>query len=308
MPRMPGPDSHPKPSLGVDPEAFRKRGYTVVRQVLDAQEVQQLRSLAEEAIAQGEHEGRASPSFGKEGTIRNGAGDLLGNPQVRHILLDPRILGIVRELLGGDLVYFGDSNFRIGKNGERGWHRDNVDRRRYWHLYGVDGRRWGSGPDWDGVYPILRCALYLQDQSRYSGGLALRPGSNRPGLLRPTLPKLVDARPGDLVAWELKTVHSAEVARLRWLPGLPLHPRVQSWLPQSMRVPEETARTVLFMTFARAGAHLDRYLDYLKSRDYMQAHWANSRFGSEALEEAESRGLRVIKPVPTYGPSVAAAT
>ncbi len=305
---MPDTQSHPQTSGGVDRDAFRKRGYTLVRQLLDTQEVQQLRSLAKEAITQGEREGRISPSRGKEGTLWNG-GDLLGIPAVRHMLLDQRVLGIVRELLGdGEVVYFGDSNLRIGKNGERGWHRDNVDRRRYWHRHNVDGRRWGSGPDWSGEYPLLRCALYLQDQSRHSGGVALRPGSNRPGLVRPTLPMLIDAHAGDLIAWELKTVHSAEVVRLRWLPGFPLHPRVQTWLPQGLRVPEETSRTVLFMTFAHAGAHLDRYLDYLKSRDYMVAHWANSRFGPEALEEAERSGLRVIQPVPTYGPSVAAAT
>jgi hypothetical protein len=303
---MPDTQPHPQAFAGVDRDAFRKRGYVLARQVLDVQEVQRLRSLAKEAVAEGEREGRISPTRGREGTLCNG-GDLLGIPTLRHILLDPRVLGIVRELLGGEVVYFGDSNLRIGKNGERGWHRDNVDRRRYWHLDSGSGRRWGSGPDWEGEYPILRCALYLQDQARYSGGLALRPCSNRSGFLRPTLPMLVDAHIGDLVAWELKTVHSAEVARLRWLRGFPLHPRVQTWLPQSMRVPEQTSRTVLFMTFARPGPHLDRYLDYLKSRDYMEAQWASSRFGLEALGEAERSGLRVIKPVPTYGPSIAAA-
>ena len=298
---------HPEVFAGVDRDAFRKRGYALAKQVLDMQEVQQLRELAKQAIADGEREGRIAPTRGKEGTLCN-SGDLLGIPSLRHILLDARVLGVARELLGGDVVYFGDSNLRIGKSGERGWHRDNVDRRRYWHLHGVNGRRWGSGPDWKGDYSILRCALYLQDQASYSGGLALRPRSNRPGLLRPTVPMLVDAHAGDLVAWELKTVHSAEVARLRWLPSLPLHPRVQTRLPQSMRVPEQTSRTVLFMTFARAGSHLDRYLDYLKGRDYMEANWASSHFGPEALEEAERSGLRVIKPVPTYGPSIAAAT
>jgi hypothetical protein len=257
---MPGTQTHTQAFAGVDRDAFRKRGYALVKQVLDAQEVQQLRSLANEVIAEGEREGRISPTRGKEGTLCN-AGDLLGIPALRHVLLDPRVLGIVRELLGGEVVYFGDSNLRIGKSGERGWHRDNVDRRRYWYLHGASGRRWGGGPDWGGEYPIVRCALYLQDQSRFSGGLALRPGSNRPGLVRPTLPMLIDADAGDLVAWELKTVHSAEVVRLRWLPEVPLHPRVQTWLPQSMRVPEQTSRTVLFMTFARTGPQLDRYLD-----------------------------------------------
>jgi len=203
----------------------------------------------------------------------------------------------VRELLGGQPVYFGDSSLRVGKNGARGWHRDSVNR-----------RRWLGGADWQDPYPLLRCGLYLQDQARHSGGLALRPRSNRLGLVRPTLPRLVDASAGDLVVWSLRTVHSGEVVRLRWLPGLPLHPRLQTWLPQSMRASEEAERIVLFMTFACAGPQLDYYIDYLKRRDYMQTAWASSHFGPDALEEAESAGLHVILPVPTYGvPAPAAA-
>jgi hypothetical protein len=299
--------SQSKPVPPVDPVAFRERGYLIVRQLLDADEVSELRESAERDIAQAEREGRAGAIVGREGTIRTGPGDLLGNPSVRHMLFDPRVLGVIRQLLGGDPVYYGDSNFRIGKNGERGWHRDNADRKRYWYRDADSTRHWGSGPDWQAPYPIIRCAFYLQDQAPYSGGLALRPGSNRPGLLRPTLPMLVDARAGDFVVWELKTVHSAEVVRLRWLPNLPLHPRIQSFVPESMRVPERAERAVLFMTYARPGAQLDRCIEYLKTRSFMQDQWASSRFGPDTVEEAERAGLQVIFPVPTYGPQATAA-
>lgn len=270
--------------------AFRKRGYNVVRQLFDAQEVQQLRGIAQETVAEAEREGRAVSYSGREGAFHGCPGDLLSMPSVRHVLLDRRLLRVVRELLGDQPVYFGDSSLRIGKNGVRGWHRDNVNR-----------RRWRRGADWQDPYPLLRCGLYLQDQARHSGGLALRPRSNGLGLVRPTLPRLVDARAGDLVVWSLRTVHSGEVARLRWLPGLPLNPRIQTWLPQSMRAPEDAERIVMFMTFACAGSQLDYYINYLKSRDYMQASWASSHFGPDTLKQAENAGLHVILPVPTYG-------
>jgi Phytanoyl-CoA dioxygenase (PhyH) len=275
---------------GLDAVAFRKRGYNVVRRLLQAQEVQDLRRTAQETVDRAERDGRAEISTSSEGTIRTCPGDLLSMPSLRHVLLDQRMLEVVRELLGGEPVYFGDSSLRIGKNGQRAWHRDNVNR-----------RRWRGGPDWQEAYPILRCGLYLQDQARHSGGLALRPCSNRPGFVRPTLPMFVNAQAGDLVVWELKTVHSGEVVRLRWLPQLPLHPRVQTWLPESMRAPEDDERIVLFMTFGRAGAHLDRYIEYLRGRDYMQEAWASSRFGPDAMQEAEQAGLCVILPVATYG-------
>jgi len=274
----------------LDPIAFRERGYTVVRSLIEAEEVPRLRAIVKDTLLQAEQEGRTASEAGSEGTIRTGAGDLLSISSLRHVLLDPRVLGVVRELLGDQPLYFGDSSFRVGKNGVRGWHRDNVNR-----------RRWRGGPDWQDPYPLLRCGLYLQDQSRHSGGLALRPGSNRPGLVRPTLPKLVDAKAGDLVVWDLRTVHSGEAVRLRGLASLPLHPRVQSLLPRSMRLPDDAERMVLFMTFAGAGAHLDHYIEYLKSRDYMQGAWAGSRFGPEVWEQAQQAGLRVLQPVPEYG-------
>lgn len=274
----------------LDRKDFRARGYTVVRGLFAPEEIARLRVIAQDTIAQGEREGRVASGPGKEGTIRSGAGDLLSIPSLRHVLLDPRLLEVVGELLGCQPQYFGDSSFRIGKNGVRGWHRDNVNR-----------RRWRGGPDWSDPYPLLRCGLYLQDQARHSGGLALRPHSNRPGLVRPTLPKLVDARAGDLVVWELRTVHSGEAVRLRGLPDLPLHPRLQTLLPQGARLPDDGERIVFFMTFAGPGAHLDHYIEYLESRDYMQGAWAGSRFGPEVWEQARQAGLHVLQPIPAYG-------
>jgi hypothetical protein len=274
----------------VDPATFRERGYTVVRGLFSAEEVKRLRAIALETAAEAEREGRLATQTGKEGTTRARGGDLLSMPSLRHVLLDPRVVGVMSQLIGGEPVYFGDSSFRVGKCGLRGWHRDNVNR-----------RRWRKGPDWSDPYPLLRCGLYLQDSARHSGGLALRPGSSRLGAIRPTLPKLVDNHPGDLIVWTLRTVHSAEVVRLRGLPGLPLHPRLQTWLPPSLRAAEDGERIVLFMTFGGAGEQLDYYIDYLKQREDMKGSWACSRFGPEVWAQAEQAGLRVLQPVPEYG-------
>jgi hypothetical protein len=171
----------------------------------------------------------------------------------------------------------------------------------------VNRSRLRGGPDWHDPYPLLRCGLYLQDQALHSGGLALRPGSNRPGRRLPTLGKLVAAGAGDLVAWDLRTVHSGEVVRARGLPGLALNPRLQSLIPEQRRVPEGRERIVMFMTFGLPGSHLDNYLEYLKGRDYMQQIWSASQFGPEAWSQAESAGLHVLQPVPSYGSPPAVA-
>jgi hypothetical protein len=277
-----------QPSL--DRASFWERGYTVVRQLLSAEEVAQLRETVQRSVAEAERDGMLGSETGAEGTVRGRRGDLLSDPALRHVLLDDRVLGVVGELLGGQPAYFGDSSARVGRSGTREWHRDNVNRSRL-----------RGGRDWQDPYPLLRCGLYLQDQARHSGGLAVRPGSNRLGRMRPSLPKLVDAHAGDMVTWTLRTYHSAEVVRLRGLPRLPLAPRLQSLLPSALRVPEDSERMVLFMTFACEGEQLDYYIDYLRGRDYMQEAWSHSRFGPEVWEQAEQAGLRLLAPVPAYG-------
>jgi Phytanoyl-CoA dioxygenase (PhyH) len=284
-------DHHQGKSLpGLDPEAFAKRGYTIVRGLFDASEAEELRKLVSETFIELEQQGRVGADPGDEGTIKGVGGDLLSIPSLRHVLLDPRILRVAGELLGGEPVYFGDSSVRVGANGKRAWHRDNVNR-----------RKWRRGPDWHGTYPLLRCGLYLQDHAHHSGGLALRPRSHDAARPLPTLAKLVDTKAGDLVAWNLRTLHSGEVVRMRGLPTLPLNPRVQSRLPPRLRVPDDRQRIVLFMGFALADRHLDNYLTYLRTRDYMLAAWEKSRFPNEVWEEAEQAGLRMLRPVPAYG-------
>ncbi len=275
---------------GLDSATFRQRGYTIVRGLFGSEEVERLRTTVLETFAEMEEQGRVGTDPAAEGAIKAMDGDLLSIPSLRNVLLDPRISRTVGELLGGKPVYFGDSSVRVGANGMRAWHRDNVDR-----------RKWRWGPDWRGSYPLLRCGLYLQDHSHHSGGLALRPRSHDTRHPLPTLPKFVDSKAGDLVVWNLRTLHSGEVVRMRGLSTLPLSPRLQSRLPAGMRVPDEKERIVLFMGFALSHSHLDNYLAYLKTRDYMQGSWSHSRFGPEVWEEAERAGLRMLRPIPAYG-------
>jgi hypothetical protein len=279
-----------RPLPVVDPNAVRERGYAIVRRVFPPEEIAQLRAAAFEVVAELERERRLATFAGPEGTARGGGGDVLGIPQLRHVVYDPRVLSIVERLLGGQPVYFGDSTYRVGKSGIRGWHRDCADR-----------RRWRGGPDWrHPPYPLLRCGIYLQDQARHSGGLALRPYSNRPGRVLPTLPKLVDAVAGDLVVWDLRTVHSGEVVRLRGVPGLPLHPRLQARLPERLRVPDDGERIVLFIAYGCLGAHLDHYLEHLRGREEMHESWSSTRFGPDVWAAAEDAGLRMLAPVAAY--------
>jgi hypothetical protein len=272
---------------------FRERGYTVARQLFGVDEIERLRTVALKTMADLEELGLAATETSVEGALRYSGCDVLSIPSLRHVLLDPRLLGVIGELLGGQPSYFGDSSVRVGKSGARAWHRDNIDKVRV---------PWRRGSDWSDPYPLLRCGLYMQDQSRHSGGLALRPGSNRAKRRLPTLPRLVAANAGDLVAWHLRTVHSGEVVRPRGLPWLALNPRLQTRIPMGMRVPDDGVRIVIFMTFGLPGTHVDRFIEHYKTHeDYLRPSWENSRFGPEVWKEAEHAGLHVMRPIPEYG-------
>jgi hypothetical protein len=279
-----------RPPEKIDRSSFTERGYTVVRRLFEPDEIARLRTVALGAMEDLRGRDLTAIEAGVEGDMRYSSCDLLSIAALRPVLLDKRLLRVIGELLAGEPSYFGDSSFRVGKNGYRAWHRDNVDR-----------VRWRGGPDWRDPYPLLRCGLYLQDQTRNSGGLAVRPRSNRPERRRPTLPALVEAGVGDLVVWDLRTVHAGEVVRLRGLPKLALNPRLQTRLPESLRLPDNQPRIVLFMTFGLPGAHLDNLLSYYRTRDYMRESWMNSRFGEEVWAEAEQAGLNVLHPTAEYG-------
>jgi hypothetical protein len=277
----------------VDRDRFWQRGYTVVKRLFAPEEIETLREQSTRAMAGLEQRGLVMTEPGPEGVARLARCDVLSIPEVRHTLFDQRLLHVIGELLGDRPVYYGESVLRIGKQGGRAWHRDNVNRT----------KRHG-GLDWHDPYRILRCGVYMQDQTRHSGGLALRPCSNRPGLHLRSLPIYIDAEPGDLIAWDLRTVHSGEVVRLRLAPRIALPPRLQSRIPDSWRLGDERERIVMFMTFGIRGPHLDHYIAYLKTRKQARELWQTSRFGADVWEQAAQAGLDMFAVTPEYGTPV----
>jgi hypothetical protein len=275
---------------GVDRDRFRERGYTVVKGLFEPQEIEALREDAARAMTELERLGLSMREHGSEGVGLYSRCDVLSIPQVRHVILDRRLISAIGELLGDRPTYFGESVLRIGKQGARAWHRDNADR----------VKRFG-GLDWQDPYRILRCGVYMQDQARHSGGLAVRPRSNRPGRRIRSVPVFVEAEPGDLIVWDLRTVHSGEVVRCRLAPKLPLHPWLQTRLPQALQLPDERERMVMFMSFGLRGPHLDHYLEYLKTRPQNREIWETSRFGPDVWQQAAEAGLDVLGATPEYG-------
>jgi ectoine hydroxylase-related dioxygenase (phytanoyl-CoA dioxygenase family) len=271
---------------------LRGEGYTIVRALFEPEEAEQIRQSVIDLLTELDGRGEAVVEEGTAGQALHPPADMLTYEPLRKVLLDQRLIAAVTELLGDTPAYWGESSVVVGSyGGARAWHTD---------AYNTPVSRGLA-------YPLVRCGLYLQDIAQYSGGLAVRPGSHawplspyRPALV-PMPITLVRSKPGDLVVWDMRLVHAGEVVRWRAAPrvGLPLS--VQGRLSERRRLPEERGRVVMFPTFGLPGRDLDSYLDYQRGRDYMQDIWRASRFGPEVWAEAESAGLRLVRPVPEWG-------
>jgi hypothetical protein len=245
------------PAFEVDADQYWSQGYTVVRGVFSAQEIEQLRE-------------RASKT-------RTHQGDLLANPELHAFPLDPRLVRIARALLGATPVYFGFSSAKFGFSG-RGFHKDNADRHD------------PNAPDWTrGRYTLVRMGVYLQDHSRHSGGLNVRLGSHMEVSADKGRSHYTASATGDVVCWTLRTSHGASGGLLRVAPKLSVAPRLVNLLPDSLFVPEECERIALFVTFALDDAHLDRYLRYLETRAFMVELWRNTVIPDEVIQAVRAR-------------------
>jgi hypothetical protein len=281
-----------KPSPTVDYTRFWRDGYLLIRNVFERVEVEAFRQAMYET--------------------EDLTGDLLSNPRLRNLLLDPRVLDIAQRILGQTPIYWGESTAQIGVS-PRGWHKDNVDKENI------------NGPDWCGKYDIIKFAIYPQDHYRHSGGLNIRRGSHNTTLLdgppgRVGQNRYMDSRLGDVIVWNMRTTHSGTGFLLkfpRWLQvepnGGPRPPysldfvgrisrKVRSRgtslakLPNFLIAPQERNRCIIFFTMGADGPHLNRYLAYLKTRKFMIDIWRNSLYDSSVWDAAKNRNI-VIRDI-----------
>ena len=274
-----------------DLESYRARGYVVVKDVFSKEEVRRLREsvglLRERELADGKNIGREEGHPG----VLNILGDLLGKEEFRdfdYVTLNARVVSIAREILGEDLLYFGDSAIQIGR-GRRGFHKDNVTK--------YDP----AGADWKGDYPLVRIGIYLQDHARFSGGLKVRTGSHLLPSHRHGKAINIASAAGDVVAWNMRITHSANAVRMRGIPNLCLHPRIENLLPAWLQVPEEQERMVFFCSYGVPGDQTRRFMDDQAGRDDCREFFKRSCVNSDLVELARTRGVVIQPPTADYG-------
>ncbi len=261
---------------------LRRHGVVLVRRALEAHEVRAIRTRVEAVVATAFRENRHAPVDPRYPATRSIGGDLLSMPELRdreYVMLDSRLVAVARRLLGDDVTYFGDSCIRVGSGG-RGFHKDFIDP--------------VLGPTRGG----LRFVLYLQDHARTSGGLKVRLGSHRFSSRHFGRMMNVPTELGDLVVFYLRASHTGHNVRLRALPNLCLHPKLENLVPRRFQFALTQERLCLLWTFAAPGPHIDRYLRWI-ARD--PRAWRSFAYNQRYVELAARRGVRLIKAVPEHG-------
>ena len=264
---------------------FDQQGFVLKPEVFSAKEIKSFRKRIYDQYAIDEAEGLTFQLNNTSSKARYSRGCLLSKALLRDILLDDRITGLAKEILGTNhLIYFGDSSYQIG-TGLRGFHRDCLD------------REFQSGPDWQSKYTLIRLGLYLQDHSTFSGGLKVKPGTHEKA---DGSSVFINNKPGDLVAWSLKLLHSGNAVKLKLFPNVCIDNQgIENRIPNFLKKEEEQERISLFMTFAAESAHVERYIcEYEMKRSETIAHLQASKYNEEALQKAKNKqvDVRVLYP------------
>jgi hypothetical protein len=273
------------------PGNFERQGFTVVRGAFLRSEVMSMRAQIQTATDAARSAGAVFDAAVREASPK---GDLLAWPGLEQVVFDDRILGAVREVVGRrELVYFGDSTIQVGE-GARGFHKDNTNRTDATH------------PDWLSPYTLVRVGLYLQDHDWQSGGLKVRCGSHQYASNELGRIHDVRVRGGDITIWSLRTTHSGNAIKLRFLPRwFSISPRIEAHVPRILQRPPAATRMAIFITYGVEDDHLKRYLE--KAQDpngpagYLHEMWLHAGRSERALEYAQRKGVKLLFPIPSYG-------
>jgi hypothetical protein len=177
--------------------AFQTDGYAIVRQVLAADEVAELRALCSRELAGSGTEMLAS--------------QFLTLPELAAIPFRDEVVSALRELLGADYRLY--PNFTARKDVYVPWHVDDAF----------------AGPDreyvWEPGFAHAQAAIYLQDNEG-SGGIDVIPGTHLISfdgygkvpadfeiaartIGASAYPRTVPTRAGDLLLWHPRLMHSS---------------------------------------------------------------------------------------------------
>lgn len=251
--------------------------------------------------------------------------ELLSCPSARWVALDSKVLAAARALMSEPLYYYGESHLdfekEVGPRSLSPFSTPHFDAR---------GSRESLDPFWssptDEIFRGYRFAIYFRDYKNFSGGLMVSPGSHRGDLKRygvgaptnfeykrvkigehefivgwPDVPLfIVPSEPGDVVIWNLRTLHSAGARRFVAKPDLPIlaefgNPIFEK-IPKAF-LPQPGPRNAIFFDYGTATEEVDLYIKHRSlrvtpARLEQTKDWSYDSEGVQAAFENENIKLR----------------
>ena len=274
-------------------DRFESDGYLVVKDVIPVQQIQEIRDAFEIIREKSKKTGNVlyDAKYPDASILW---GDLTSFSELEpfnFVVFNKNIVDIVKSLIGSDIVYFGESNTQSGV-AVRGYHKDSR----------ISDREDASGMDWQGVYPLVRVAIYLNDTDVYSGGIKIMQGSHKiPTSFFRGGGVNVDAKAGDLVIWKLTTTHSGNVKRMRIFKDLSFHPRIEDFIPAMFDSHNPIERRAMFVVYGATGEHLERYIKYFGDRSDNKRALRLAGTSVSLNEHAKLAGVKLVRPTNDYG-------
>jgi hypothetical protein len=249
---------------------FEKNGYLLVPKLFSMEEVENYR----------------------KGCRLNKPGDSTCRPEFGNVMLSPKVVSIIKDLLGDEIIYPGLSLTRTDDFpkpfGSRFFHTDTIDE---------DG-------DFETDYSVINTGIYLQDYVNFSGTLKIMPGSHKRacitsttiiGALKNIVKQLlkgnikgaigilnlhrsvnIPTMPGDMIIWYVRTHHSGYGIRPKFLHNWSLPPVIENWIPEFLKLPDNPERNVILSIFAAKNKYLETYIKKQISKGYRKEHYLNN--------------------------------
>lgn len=283
----------------IDLEKFHNEGYLLIKNVFSDKEIKNLRDEAFKVFSENKD------NLFNQGNSSFLISDLLTQSFSRKLVFDKRILEIARAILGREVIYYGYSSCQINWKvsfpfRNFGWHKDNR----------VSDRNDSSGLDWQGLYPMIRFGIYLQDHKNRNGGLSVKLKSHNSVQYRSLRTKIIDSEIGDLIVWNMRITHCGPSPRLKGILGRlnldlldPIFQgRLSRFIPGFLFQKMTEDRVAMFISYAAPSQHLDRYIQYLLEERPDEMEWfKRSRFGQDVWDQVQNSGLRLLRICPEYG-------
>jgi hypothetical protein len=268
-----------------------KLGYKIYKKILNSSDVNGLIKAVDEIEKRQRKTGLILDYEESNGGIIQG--DILSHHELEpynYLMGNEKIASIIKEVVGDSPVYFGESNIHVGIGG-RGYHKDN----RY-------SSRNAASIDYESDYSLYRFAIYLHDSDLYSGGIKLVPESNNIPSSKFYFKGInIAGKAGDIVVWKLTTTHSGNAVRLKLLPNLSIHPRLEGLIPSCMVRQNPTKRRSIFLVIGKQDKHLDNYLEYYAARTDNQQFLTFNKPFSQNIISINGQNYNFKMPTSDYG-------